>query len=334
MFKKLILILFFLIVPVICFGADGDPLIKGAADSITDVELDFGAGANQIDADDIPESATRFYDADGVDSDTEYTGTANEIGLTGTVFGLVDNPTIPGTGAMIISGGSTGTRPGGTYGQFRFNSTLDRMEWYTTGWHSLLDDQTSLFDGAYGSLTGSPTIPDELSDLSDDATHRTVTDTEKSTYNGKQDALTAGTDYLAPDGDASGLQNLPASYSFATANTSKTFSAAEITGKITLRNTASVNHVFPDAETLYDLQQKPAIFVFETDSPAYFDLGDTDFFIIDQGTKTVYADGYKFYAGDPRVSDRFTVEAIHDVDTSVYSLLVTPISVIIENAGP
>ena len=37
-----------------------------------------------------------------------------------------------------------------------------------------------------------PTIPDELADLSDDSTHRLVTDTEKSTWNGKQDALTAG----------------------------------------------------------------------------------------------------------------------------------------------
>ena len=36
-------------------------------------------------------------------------------------------------------------------------------------------------------------IPDDLSDLNDDSTHRLVTDTEKSTWNGKQDALTAGT---------------------------------------------------------------------------------------------------------------------------------------------
>lgn len=33
-------------------------------------------------------------------------------------------------------------------------------------------------------------IPDELADLSDDSTHRLVTDTEKSTWNGKQNALT------------------------------------------------------------------------------------------------------------------------------------------------
>ena len=36
-------------------------------------------------------------------------------------------------------------------------------------------------------------IPDELANLTDDSTHRLVTDTEKSTWNGKQGALTAGT---------------------------------------------------------------------------------------------------------------------------------------------
>lgn len=38
-------------------------------------------------------------------------------------------------------------------------------------------------------ILNKPTIPDQLSDLSDDSTHRLVTDTEKSTWNGKQDAL-------------------------------------------------------------------------------------------------------------------------------------------------
>lgn len=36
-------------------------------------------------------------------------------------------------------------------------------------------------------------IPDSLSDLTADSTHRLVTDTEKSTWNGKQDALVSGT---------------------------------------------------------------------------------------------------------------------------------------------
>lgn len=47
---------------------------------------------------------------------------------------------------------------------------------------------------AYSSLSGTPTIPDELADLSDDSTHRTVTDTEKSTWNGKTDLATVKTD--------------------------------------------------------------------------------------------------------------------------------------------
>lgn len=38
-------------------------------------------------------------------------------------------------------------------------------------------------------ILNKPTIPDQLSDLSDDSTHRLVTDSEKSTWSGKQDAL-------------------------------------------------------------------------------------------------------------------------------------------------
>ena len=51
----------------------------------------------------------------------------------------------------------------------------------------------SNFSGSYNDLTNKPTIPDELADLSDDSTHRVVTDTEKSTWNSKQAALVSGT---------------------------------------------------------------------------------------------------------------------------------------------
>lgn len=43
----------------------------------------------------------------------------------------------------------------------------------------------SNFSGSYNDLTNKPSIPDELKDLSDDSTHRLVTDTEKSTWNNK-----------------------------------------------------------------------------------------------------------------------------------------------------
>lgn len=60
----------------------------------------------------------------------------------------------------------------------------------------LVDDTSTtnkFFSGNYNDLSNKPTIPDELADLSDDSTHRVVTDTEKSTWSGKQDALVSGT---------------------------------------------------------------------------------------------------------------------------------------------
>ena len=50
-----------------------------------------------------------------------------------------------------------------------------------------LPDDTPLFSGSYNDLTDKPTIPDDLADLNDDSTHRLVTDTEKTTWNGKSD---------------------------------------------------------------------------------------------------------------------------------------------------
>jgi hypothetical protein len=52
----------------------------------------------------------------------------------------------------------------------------------------------STFSGNYNDLTNKPTIPDELSDLSDDSTHRLVTDTEKTTWNNKSDFSGSYTD--------------------------------------------------------------------------------------------------------------------------------------------
>ena len=62
-----------------------------------------------------------------------------------------------------------------------------------SGSYNDLTDKPTLFSGNYTDLTNKPTIPDELSDLTDDTTHRLVTDTEKTTWSGKQDALVSGT---------------------------------------------------------------------------------------------------------------------------------------------
>ncbi len=51
-----------------------------------------------------------------------------------------------------------------------------------TNWNGKSD-----FSGSYNDLTDKPTIPDELSDLSDDSSHRLVSDTEKTTWNNKSD---------------------------------------------------------------------------------------------------------------------------------------------------
>ena len=62
---------------------------------------------------------------------------------------------------------------------------------YTYNW--VRTDVQPSFSGDYNDLSNKPTIPDELADLSDDSTHRVVTDTEKTTWSGKQDALVSGT---------------------------------------------------------------------------------------------------------------------------------------------
>ena len=67
-----------------------------------------------------------------------------------------------------------------------------------TALQSETDPVFTAWDKDYADLTNKPTIPDELSDLTSDATHRTATDTEKSTWNAKQNALTADVDYLTP----------------------------------------------------------------------------------------------------------------------------------------
>ena len=58
---------------------------------------------------------------------------------------------------------------------------------YTATEVGALPEDTELFSGSYNDLTDKPTIPDSLSDLSDDSTHRLVTDAEKTAWNGKSD---------------------------------------------------------------------------------------------------------------------------------------------------
>ena len=63
-----------------------------------------------------------------------------------------------------------------------------------SGSYNDLTDKPELFSGSYDDLTDKPTIPTALSDLTDDTSHRLVTDTEKETWNNKSDFSGSYTD--------------------------------------------------------------------------------------------------------------------------------------------
>lgn len=85
---------------------------------------------------------------------------------------------------------------------------LKAIEDKTSTW-----DGKSDFDGQYSSLTGKPTIPTKLSELSGDTAHRTVSDKEKEAWSGKSDfdgsynSLTDKPTLFS--GDYNDLQNKP-----------------------------------------------------------------------------------------------------------------------------
>lgn len=68
-----------------------------------------------------------------------------------------------------------------------------------SGNYNDLNGKPDLFSGNYNDLTGKPTIPTRLSQLTEDTTHRVVTDAEKSTWNNKSDF----------DGNYNNLTNKP-----------------------------------------------------------------------------------------------------------------------------
>jgi len=82
-----------------------------------------------------------------------------------------------------------GTSPAHSHSQYAVDADLKAVA--KSGSYNDLtnkpDLKTVATSGSYNDLTNKPTIPDELKDLTEDASHRTVTDTEKSTWNGKAD---------------------------------------------------------------------------------------------------------------------------------------------------
>jgi trimeric autotransporter adhesin len=97
-------------------------------------------------------SATQI---NGVSNQTEV---FNADGTTGyPTVGLASNPTVPGTGAILIPVGTTGQRPAGVAGKIRYNSTDNAYEGYSAGsWRQFsLSGGVTLVDTGTG-LTGGP----------------------------------------------------------------------------------------------------------------------------------------------------------------------------------
>jgi hypothetical protein len=76
----------------------------------------------------------------GVLNATSIIGTANQIGVANTTgiggsptISIVDDATLPGTGGVVIPKGTTAQQPIGAGGQFRFNTTTNRFEGYSSG---------------------------------------------------------------------------------------------------------------------------------------------------------------------------------------------------------
>ena len=88
----------------------------------------------------------------------DQTAVFNADGTTGyPTIGLATNPTIPGTGAILIPVGTTGERPAGVVGKMRYNSTDGAYEGYSAGtWRQFsLSGGVTQVDTGTG-LTGGP----------------------------------------------------------------------------------------------------------------------------------------------------------------------------------
>ena len=76
----------------------------------------------------------------GVLNAVSIVGTANQVGVANgdgiggaPTISIVDNATLPGTGGVVIPKGTTAQQPIGASGQFRFNTTTNRFEGYSSG---------------------------------------------------------------------------------------------------------------------------------------------------------------------------------------------------------
>ena len=98
----------------------------------------------------------------------------------------------------------------------------------------------------YNELVNKPTIPDELADLADDATHRTVTDTEKSSWDAKYDKPSGG----IPSTDMSSA--VQTSLGKADTAVQDVSGKEDTANKVTSLSAQSTDTQYPSAKCVYD----------------------------------------------------------------------------------
>lgn len=127
------------------------------------------------------------------------------------------------------------------------------------------------FSGSYNDLTNKPTIPSALSDLTDDTTHRLVSDTEKTTWNGKQNQLTAGTNISISNENI--ISATDTTYNNATTETAGLMSSSDKTKLNSIASGAGVNVQAnwneTDSSSDSYIQNKPAIPTVPTNISAF-----------------------------------------------------------------
>ena len=96
---------------------------------------------------------------------TYVSGTANQIGVTSPtstpVISIVPNPTLPGTGSVVLPQGTTAQRSAASYGALRYNTDTNNLEAYTqsVGWGAIITGTgvTTFSGGGTGLTPNTPT---------------------------------------------------------------------------------------------------------------------------------------------------------------------------------
>mgnify|MGYP006988843701 FL=1 len=136
---------------------------------------------------------------------------AQETLVSGTNIKTINNESLLGSGNITISGGGSGDT--NVIESISVNGTAQAVTdknvdiAVPTKVSDLTNDSGFITSAPVTSVNGNTgavtvNVPTALSSLTDDSTHRLVTDTEKSTWNGKQEALVSGTNIKTVNGES------------------------------------------------------------------------------------------------------------------------------------